>query len=146
LDEDENTLCGDPIEMDLEFGPVFPTGNPKEKCSLTQAWLLAKPTPKSVEVEVSYALDGSQEVTHTINTLAGYYGGLIGADLIGQDIIGHIDDDVAICPFPCVGECGAVRFHIKQTPPENDPGQPCEIYGIIYQFETLEDSEQKQTL
>jgi hypothetical protein len=141
LDLDENTLDGDPINMDLQFGIIFPAGDPKARVNLTQGWLLAKPTLKDVKVEVSYCLDAAQETTVEVSTQGDAYGAIIGASLVGDGIIGKIADDLIAIPFSCVGECGSVSFHVKQTPPEEDADQSCEIYGILYEMAVEEDSE-----
>lgn len=141
LDLEENTLDGDPIDLDLQFGPTFPAGDPKARVNITQGWLLAHPTRKDVKVEVLYSLDAAQEESVEISTQGDSYGGVIGASLVGQELIGKIADDLIAIPFACVGECGSIAFHVKQTPPESDADQPCEIYGILYEFTPEEDSE-----
>lgn len=142
LDLEENTLDGDPIELDLQFDVIFPAGDPKSRVTMTQGWVLARPTRKSIEVKVSYQLDGAQEIDLIVNTQGSSYGAIIGASLVAQGIIGKISDDLIAIPFECVGECGSIAFHVKQTPPEDDADQSCEIYGLLYEYMYGEDSQQ----
>lgn len=147
LDSKENTLNGDPINLDVETGQIFPMGNPKLQVTFTNAWLICKPTDKSVEIEISYALDGNEPVARTVDTQGEGYGSLIAEDdqgfgggIIGEELIGKMKKDMVIMPFECVGDAAAISFRIKQTPPDSDADQACEIYGIIYEFDYDEDT------
>jgi hypothetical protein len=149
LDEKVNTLDGDPIEMEVETGLIFPTGNPKMAASFTHAWLLCRPTDKSVTVEIHYSFDGKVEVTRSVDTIGGGYGADIGddilldGDLIGSDVIGEVDDEMTTIPFECEGEGASVRFRITHTPTVSNPDLPVEIFGIVYEYELDEDTEEK---
>lgn len=146
LDGKESTLNGSPIVFDIETGQVFPMGNPKLQVTFTQAWLVCKPTNKSVEIVVAYSLDGGAPTERTVDTLGEGYGSEIGdgeqgldGGIIEEEIIGKMKNDMIILPFDCVGSAGAISFKITQTPPEDDSDQPCEVYGIIYEFDYNED-------
>src|SRR6185503_49234 len=136
----------EPINLDVETGKIFPFGDPKMVFNVTQAWLLARPTTKSVEVRIEYSLDGKAPNVVTLDTLGTGYGAIISDDpnvggVIGTDIIGLMPEDMAILPFKCTGEGHSIQWRIKQEPPESDPDQPCEIYGIVYEIELDEDDE-----
>ncbi len=146
LDNKVNTLNGDPIDLDIETGQIFPMGNPKLQVTFTQAWLVCRPTTKSTEIVVSYSLNGGEPIERTVDTLGEGYGSAIAGDaagtdggVIGDEVIGKMKKDSIIMPFKCVGDAGAISFRIKQTPPDSDVDQSCEIYGIIYEFDYDED-------
>lgn len=147
LDDKESTLNGDPITFDIETGVIFPMGNPKLRITLTNAWLICKPTTKSVSISVSYSLDGGQSITRVVDSQGEGFGALIksgdqglGGGVIGDEVIGKMKEDMIILPFKCVGEAGSVSFRVTQTPPDDDADQSCEIYGIIYEFDYNEDT------
>ena len=147
LDANETTLNGTGIALTIETGTIFPLGNPKTQVTFTQAWVLAKPTTKSVELVISYALDGNAPTTATLDTNGEGYGATIkdgtqgaGGGIIGTDLIGTMKDAMIILPFDCRGDGASIRFRLTQTPPALDPEQPCEIYGILYEYEYTEDT------
>jgi len=149
VDDKENTLDGDPIDLEIETGVIFPMGNPKVEVTFTQAWLVCKPTNDSVDVAIAYSLDGNQYIEATVNTLTEGYGSTIkdgkqGIDggIIGTDIIGKMKSDMIVLPFDCVGDAASISFRIKQEPMDDDADQSCEIYGIIYEYEYNEDTTQ----
>lgn len=146
LDNKENTLNGAPIVLDIETGQIFPMGNPKLNVTFTQAWLVCRPTNKSVEITVMYSLDGNAPTLTTVDTEGEGYGSVIaegeqgiGGGIISEEIIGKMKSDMKVIPFDCTGDAGAISFRITQTPPESDSDQSCEIYGIIYEFDYNED-------
>lgn len=146
LDGAENTLNGAPITLDVETGQIFPMGNPKLQVTFTNAWLVCRPTTNSVDITVSYSLDGGEPIERTVNTLSEGYGSSISdgdqgleGGIIGEEIIGKMKGDMIILPFDCVGDAGAISFRITQTPSEEDADQSCEIYGLIYEFDYTED-------
>jgi hypothetical protein len=151
LDVNENTLCGDAINLEFETGLVFPMQNPKMEVGFTQGWLLAKPTMKSVEVTIHYSLDGKEENETTVDLIGSGYGSVIadtldaGGGLIGEGTIGRMDEEMAAIPFKIEGECSSVRFRLTHEPPEMDPDQEFEVYGIVCEYEYLEDKEIKET-
>lgn len=147
IDNTVNTLNGSPITLDVETGQIFPMGNPKLKVTFTNAWITCKPTNNSVDVVVSYSLDGGEPTQRTVNTLTEGYGSEIsgnvqgtGGEVIGDDIIGKMKSDMIVLPFECSGDAAAISFRITQTPPSDDADQSCEIYGIIYEYDYDEDS------
>jgi len=132
-----------PINMEIETGQIFPLNNPLSEVTFTNAWLIAKPTDKSVLITVGYSLDGKEWIDKVVDSSGGGYGSEIneeGDDYIGDELIGENRDDVVIMPFECEGDGAAIRFNIKQEPPADDLDQFCEIYGIVYEFEDNEDS------
>lgn len=140
-----------PIDLDVETGQIFPFGDPKIVFNITKAWLLARPTTKSVEVQIEYSLDGKEPVTVTLDTFGAGYGAVISDNpdvggVIGTDIIGRMPSEMAILPFKCEGEGHAIQFRIRQEPPDSDPSQPCEIFGLVYEVEYDEDDEIKTTI
>lgn len=146
LDNKVNTLNGDPIEIDFETGQIFPMGNPKLVVTLTRGWLVCRPTSTSVDITVSYTINGEEPVDTVVNTLSEGYGALIaeteqgiGGGVIGTDIIGKVKSDMILLEFDCKGEASSVAFRIKQSPTDEDPDQSCEIFGIIYEFDYNED-------
>ncbi len=145
LDDKEDTRNGDPINLDIETGAIFPfPNNPSVRVTYTKAWLLARPTTKSTLVDVSYSIDGVQNITRQVDTFGDGFGADIGGDtpgVIGTDLIGRMREDMSILPFQCEGEGNSIRFRVQQTPPETDPGQKCEVYGIIYEISVDEDVE-----
>src|SRR3990167_723794 len=149
LDDKVNTINGKPIDMEIETGAIFPMENPKILVTFTHAWLLAKPTSTSVTVEVAYSIDGKEEHSIEVDTKGAGYGSLIdtvvsdSSGVIGTDIIGKNSEDMIALPFPCQGDGNAISFRIKQAPPDNDPDESCEIYGIIFEYSYDEDTEDK---
>jgi len=149
LDDKENTINGKPIDLEIETGTIFPMENPKIVVTFTQAWLLVRPTSTDVNVEVAYSIDGKEEHSTEVNTKGAGYGSLIDtvvsdlSGVIGTDIIGKNSEDMVVLPFPCVGDGSAISFHVKQFPPNDDPDEPCEIYGIIFEYNYNEDTEDK---
>jgi len=145
LDDKENTRNGDPINLDIETGVLFPfPGSPFVRVTYTRAWLLARPTKKSVLVDVSYSIDGVKNITRQVDTFGDGFGSPIGGDtagIIGTDLIGRMRENMVVLPFKCVGEGNSIRFRVQQDPPETDPGQDCEVYGIIYEISIDEDVE-----
>ena len=150
LDPKETTLVGDPIAMEAETGTVFPTGQPQNAVSFTEAWLLCKPTDQSVKINVSYSIDAAEIITQELDTIGGGYGATIAeletsdyGGIIGVDEIGKMHEDMAVIPFRFEGDGSSVKFKI-----EHDGGtgeQPVEIYGIAYRFDYNEDFEEKKT-
>lgn len=144
LDKTVNTVGQQQIDLDIETGQIFPFGDPKIQFNVTQAWLLARPTTKSVEIDIETSIDGKFPVTQTVDTFGTGYGAMISDDadvggVIGTDLIGRMPNDMAILPFKCEGEGHSIQFRVRQEPPDDDPDQPCEIYGIIYEVEYDED-------
>lgn len=150
LDKEVNTVGQSPIDMDIATGQIFPFGDPKIQFNVTQACLLARPTTKSVLIDIEISIDGKQPVTRQVDTFGTGYGALINdgdeGGFIGTDIIGKMPSDMAILPFKCEGEGHSIQFRIRQEPPDNDPDQSCEIYGIVYEVEYDEDSDVKATI
>jgi hypothetical protein len=144
LDDKINTDNGNAIEMSAETGVIFPLQDPTRQVSFTKGWLVAKPTDKSVEIVISYLVDNEDDVDVTVDTIATGSGATIddnSEDLIGESEIGKMFSDMVILPFEISSEGHSIKFNIKQTPPESDPDQPCEIYGLIFEFDYIEDSE-----
>ena len=151
IDKDELTLNGDPINIEVETGTIFPMGNPKTQSSFTQAWLACKPTERSSIVKIYYSIDGQEESVKEVEMLAGSFGTTIndsvdeGGELIGSDIIGRIDSEMATIPFEFLGEGASVRFRVVQEPTEADPAKELELFGILVEYENFEDTELKVT-
>src|SRR3990167_5869740 len=143
LDEDVHLIGNQGINMEIETGPIFPLGNPKDRVTFTDAWLIVKPTSKSVLVNIYVSIDGKTEINTEVNTFGSGEGALINPDIggiIGTDLIGWNREDMTILPFVCKGEGASVKFRITQEPPKDDPDQPCELYGFVFEYETIEDS------
>ena len=149
LDEDSHLIGEQGIDMEIETGPIFPLENPKGRVIFTNGWLIAKPTSKNILINIFVSIDGKQEISTEVDTFGDGEGAVINPDtggIIGTDLIGWNREDMAILPFKCEGEGASVKFRITQEPPENDPDQECELFGILFEFESIEDSNKKETL
>lgn len=146
VDDKINTLVGDPIELDILTGVVFPLGNPKATVTFTKGWLLVRPTPKSVYIDVTYTINGEDVKTIRLDSLADGEGALITNDpnltgIIGIDKIGKMAEDMVVLPFDMGGDGSAIQFRIHHMPPELDADQSCEVFGIYYEIDYTEDAE-----
>jgi len=146
LDDQFYLNVDEAINIEIETGPIFPMGSPKASVNFTQGWVLAKPTDRSVKVNILASLDGKEEFETELDTIAGGYGSLIDEEiggLIGSENIGKMREDMVIMPFKLNGNANSVKFRVTQIPPKNDKDQPCEIYGIVYEFDYEEDTSNK---
>lgn len=156
LDIKTNTLAGDKIGVDIKTGIIFPFGEPKNEFTIVKGWLLARPTTKSVKVTIEYALDSKFPNSVEIDlykTPQGFpngYGSIINdkypGGFIGTDLIGRMPQDMGSYPIECQGDGSSFEFRIKHLPPDNDPDQSLEIYGILLDLDYNEDNAEKTTV
>jgi len=148
LDQDISTDFGKAINVEVTTGIIFPLNNPKTRCDFTKAWILARPTNESTEFDVSYWVDGDLIETVKLDTSApgakfnDVQPAIIGQDYkIGSSLIGKDKTDLIVLEMELTGNGNSIQFDFKHEPPEDDPDQSFELYGIIFEFEYIEDKE-----
>lgn len=152
LREGLNTHYGDPISLKISTGVLFPSGDPKNVQAFTKAFLLMKPTPRSVKFNFSYFIDGDLIKCIEFDTLGGgtkYKGtdaGDIGSAIIGSSLIGKNKSDMKIIQTPLVGDGHSIQFELEHVPPEGSPDQDFEAYGIEFEYEPYETEDTAESL
>jgi len=151
LRDDVNTEFGRAINLRFTTGVLFPLRNPKSGVKFTKLWFMARPTSKSVKFKLSYWIDGDFIDTLELDTFGdgttfeGVSGGKIGPGdtpaKIGSSKIGKNKDDMVISEIELRGNGNSIMFEIEQTPPDDDPDQSFEGYGLIYEIDYEEDSD-----
>lgn len=144
LEDDRFDVDGDPVTLDVQTGTISPIGNIKTTHNYTKAWLVCKPTRKDIKIDFMWYIDGSLVGTQEVSSIADAEGSLINSDIggkIGIDDIGGLDEDLKVVPVDLYGEGKTIKFRIKQEPPEYDPDQECEIFGLVFEYEYNEDDE-----
>lgn len=138
IDSDEVTDFGNPITMYFTSPIVFPyNGRPDVEINFKRLWTFFKPQDAG-EFSLSYKIDGKVTITKTVD-MSGTGSALIGTSVIGQDIIGGTGEIKKVA-IPLEGTGSGFQFTISQTPPDDDPGQDCEIYGYVIEGEYADDS------
>jgi len=147
LSSETNLDFGRSVSIKATTGILFPFGVPKAEVSFTKVWVYAKPTDVTTEFDLSYWVNGNLTDTITMDTLGGpdsYEGtaaGRIGSAIIGKDLIGKNKKDLVIIEAELKGVGNSIQFEFSHTPPENDLDQSLEIYGIVWEFESNEDTD-----
>ena len=149
LDEKEMTDFDDAISCEVKTGVLFPFKNPSITANFTKVWLYAKPTEESTEVVLKYWIDGNLIESITFDTegngttFEGTAGGVIGSGIIGTQLIGTNKKNFIILEAELRGEGNSIEFQLNHTPPATDSSQNCEIYGIEYEIDFMEDTDNK---
>lgn len=146
LDDDLTTDFGEAIESEIKTGVLFPMETPIVTGTFSNVWLLARPTPEEVSINLTYYVDGFEIETITFSTDGGGTGAIIGDDdaagVIGEDLIGFDRSNMVILGSALKGQGRSIEFKVTQSP-DNNASEDFELYGIVYQFEYEEDQLKK---
>lgn len=141
FDETTNADFEEPVNMSFSSALIFPKGSPSTQVNFTKAKLMGRPTMGHVDVDIEYEIDGVSQGTTTVDTHAEGYGAEIGAeDAIGTAPIGGNRNKIFVREIDLQGTGSSIQFNISQEPPDTDKDQPCEIFGIEFEFDYSEDT------
>lgn len=152
LRKDVTTAFGEAVDVDIATGVIFPITDPKTVVNFTMAWILIRPTYKSVLTDFSYYVNGDLIDTIEVDSYGNgtsYYGeaaGKIGTAVIGESLIGMNKDDMKIIGVELAAEGNSIQFRFEHTPPSDDPDQAFELYGVAFEYSYEEDQESPKAI
>ena len=149
LDAEEEQRYDQPFDVEIKTGVIYPVDEKHSEINFTRCFLYAKPTPETYEITFRWYVDSELAGTKTLDLSGGGSGAKInetrivaanGATSTTPTIQGSKKNIIPLL-IDLNSEGSAIEFEIVASP-DSENFTELEIYGIIFEYEYNEDSDE----